>query len=53
MVNDILTNLILLNYASYMDPYIVFIIVCYNKSNYQSEPCLKSLINVEISKELN
>jgi hypothetical protein len=26
----VLTNLILLNYAFYMDPYIVLIIVCYN-----------------------
>jgi hypothetical protein len=30
---DTLTNLILLNYAFYMDPYIVFTIVCYNKKN--------------------
>jgi hypothetical protein len=27
---DTLTILILLNYAFYMDPYIVLIIVCYN-----------------------
>jgi hypothetical protein len=30
IIRQYITKLILLNYASYMDPYIVLIFVCYN-----------------------
>jgi hypothetical protein len=39
---DTLTNLILLNYAFYMDPHIIFIIVCYN--NLKKYSVLLSLL---------
>jgi hypothetical protein len=39
---DTLTNLILLKYAFYMDPYIVFIIMCYN--NLKKYSVLLSLL---------
>jgi hypothetical protein len=43
---DTLTNLIPLNYESYMDPYIVFIIVCYN--NLKKYSMLLSLLLITV-----
>jgi hypothetical protein len=44
---DTLTNLILLNYAFYMDPYIVFVTVCYN--NLKKYSMLFSLLLITVT----
>jgi hypothetical protein len=42
---DTLTNLKLLNYAFYLDPYIVFIIACYNNLKELFCTALKNVLN--------